>query len=126
MMNVLKVSIRNLATLIKSILISKQQKKLIMVSLNIERQVESGKLMIPKRFKNLPEHLQPRIISAVSFIHRANPNMDLAQQRIAKIAKVLTDKELMYVMSLLVFDKLLDMVKNSGEFKSMVPSKTLH
>ena len=105
---------------------SMQQKKLTMVNRNIERQVESGKLMIPKHFKHLPEHLQPRIISAVSFIHRASPNMDLAQQRIIKIAKVLTDKELMYVMSLLVFDKLIDMVKNSGEFKNMVPSKTLH
>jgi len=79
--------------------------------------------MTPKHFKNLPHYLQPRIISAVSYIHRASPNMDLAQERIVKVARVLSDKELMYVMSLLVFDKLLDMVRESDEFKNIMPSK---
>ena len=48
--------------------------------------------------------------------------MDLAQERIVKVARVLSDKELMYVMSLLVFDKLLDMVRESVEFKNIMPS----
>ena len=83
--------------------------------------------MTVKHFKKLPHYLQPRIISAVSFIHTASPNIDLAQERIAKVAKVLSPKELMYVMSLLVFDKLLDMVQNSDEFKKFVPiKKTMH
>ena len=79
--------------------------------------------MTIKHFKKLPHYLQPRIISAVSFIHTASPNINLAQERIAKVAKVLSEKELRYVMSLLVLDKLLDMVQSSDEFKSFVPTK---
>jgi len=83
--------------------------------------------MIPKQFKKLPHYLQPRIISAVSFIHTASPDINLAQERIAKVAKTLSEKELRYVMSLLVLDKLLDMVQDSDEFKKFVPvKKTMH
>ena len=46
-----------------------------------------------------------------------------ASKRINKLAKVLSPKELMYVMSLLVFDKLLDMVADSDEFKKIIPTK---
>ena len=79
--------------------------------------------MTVKHFKKLPHYLQPRIISAVAFIHTASPDINLAQQRIAKVAKALSPKELRYVMSLLVFDKLLDMVTDSEEFKKFVPTK---
>ena len=83
--------------------------------------------MLPKHFKKLPHYLQPRIISAVAFIHTASPDINLAQERIAKVAKALSEKELKYVMSLLVLDKLLDMVQNSDEFKNLMPSKrTMH
>ena len=79
--------------------------------------------MTIKHFKNLPHYLQPRIISAVSYIHRVSPDMAEASKRINKLAKVLSPKELMYVMSLLVFDKLLDMVGDSDEFKKIIPTK---
>ena len=79
--------------------------------------------MTIKHFKKLPHYLQPRINSAVSFIHTASPNINLAQERIAKVARVLSEKELRYVLSLLVLDKLLDMVQSSDEFKSFVPTK---
>ena len=83
--------------------------------------------MTVKHFKKLPEHLQPRIISAVAFIHTASPDINLARERIAKVARVLSEKELRYVMSLLVLDKLLDMVQDSDEFKNFMPSKrTMH
>ena len=98
-----------------------------MVNLNTEQQVKNGKLMIPKHFKKLPHYLQPRIISAVAFIHTASPNINLAQERIAKVAETLSEKELRYVMSLLVLDKLLDMVQDSDEFKNFMPStRTMH
>ena len=78
-------------------------------------------------FKKLPHYLQPRIISAVAFIHTASPDINLAHERIAKVSKVLSEKELRYVMSLLVLDKLLDMVQDSDEFKKFVPiKKTMH
>jgi hypothetical protein len=83
--------------------------------------------MTPKHFKKLPHYLQPRIISAVAFIHTASPDINLAQERIAKVAKALSEKELKYVMSLLVLDKLLNMVQDSDEFKNFMPSKrTMH
>ena len=76
-----------------------------------------------KHFKKVPHYLQPRIISAVAFIHTASPDLDLAQKRIAKVSKVLSEKELRYVMSLLVLDKLLDMVQASDAFKNFAPTK---
>ena len=83
--------------------------------------------MTPKHFKKLPHYLQPRIISAVAFIHTASPDINLAQERIAKVARTLSEKELRYVMSLLVFDELIDMVADSEEFKKFMPTKkTIH
>jgi len=87
--------------------------------------------MTVKHFKKLPEHLQPRIISAVAFIHTASPDIKKAAERLNKLRKHLSQKELMYVMTLLVFDELIDMVKDSAEFKSayrnIVPNKrTMH
>ena len=79
--------------------------------------------MTIKHFKKLPEHLQPRIISAVAFIHMASPDINKAVERINKLRKHLSQKELMYVMSLLVFDQLIDMVKDSAEFKNIMPNK---
>ena len=39
-------------------------------------------------------------------------------ERINTCMKHLSDKEMAYVMSLLVFDKIIDMVKDSDEFKT--------
>ena len=81
----------------------------------------------PSTFKKLPHYLQPRIISAVAFIHTASPDINLAHERIAKVSKVLSEKELRYVMSLLVLDKLLDMVQDSDAFKKFMQiKKTMH
>ena len=79
--------------------------------------------MTIKHFKKLPEHLQPRILSAVAFIHTTSPDINKAAERINKLRKHLSQKELMYVMSLLVFDQLIDMVKDSAEFKNIMPNK---
>ena len=71
-----------------------------------------------KTIKALPIYLQPKILSAVAFINSAAPNMDKAVGRINTCMKHLSDKEMTYVMSLLVFDKIIDMVKDSDEFKN--------
>ena len=65
----------------------------------------------------MPDHLQPKILSAVAFINSVAPNMSKSVERINTLMKHLSDKEMMYVMSLLVFDKIIDMVKDSDEFK---------
>ena len=73
-----------------------------------------------KEIKALPNHLQPKILSAVAFINSASPNINKAVERINRLSKHLSEREMMYVMSLLVFDKLLDMVQDSDEFKNHV------
>ena len=69
-----------------------------------------------KEIKSLPEYLQPKILSAVAYVHEAYPDMKKSVDRINTIREHLTDKEVMWVMSLLTFEKLLDMVKDSSEF----------
>ena len=73
-----------------------------------------------KEIKALPDHLQPKILSAVAFINSVAPNMSKSVERINTLSKHLSDKEMTYVMSLLVFDKIIDMVKDSDEFKNHV------
>ena len=82
-----------------------------------------------KEIKALPNHLQPKILSAVAFINSCSPNLDKAVERINRLSKHLSDREMMYVMSLLVFDKIIDMVKDSDEFKNHVSTmkeRTIH
>ena len=76
--------------------------------------------------KILPIYLQPRILSAVSYIHVA-PSQEVALERINKVSRKLSDREMLYVMSLLAFDNLLDMVRDSDDFKDFVKIKrTIH
>ena len=76
--------------------------------------------------KVLPIYLQPRILAAVSFIHRS-PNKEIGVERINKVSRKLSDREMMYVLSLLVFDNILDMVRDSEDFKKFVSIKrTIH
>ena len=72
--------------------------------------------------KALPNYLQPKILSAVAYINSAAPNMSKSVERINTLMKHLSDKEMTYVMSLLVFDKIIDMVKDSDEFKNHTQS----
>ena len=71
-----------------------------------------------KKIKALPEYLQPKILSAVAYVHECSPNIDKAVERINNLQRQLSEKEIMWVMSLLVFDKLLDIVKDSKEFEN--------
>jgi len=69
-----------------------------------------------KEIKSLPEYLQPKILSAVAYVNECAPNLNKAVERINTIREHLSDKEVMWVMSLLTFEKLLDLVKDSQEF----------
>ena len=73
-----------------------------------------------RTLKALPEYLQPKILSAVAYIHECYPNLNKAVERINTIREHLTDKEVMWVMSLLTFEKLLDLVKDSQEFNDHI------
>ena len=76
-----------------------------------------------KEIKALPIYLQPKILSAVAFIHSASPNINKAVERIDTLQKHLSDQEMKWVMSLLVFEKLLHMVEGSDEFKNFQAMK---
>ena len=71
-----------------------------------------------KEIKSLPQYLQPKIISAVAYVNESSPNIDKAVERINTLQKHLSEKEIMWVMSLLTFEKLLDIVKDSKEFEN--------
>ena len=71
-----------------------------------------------KEIKALPIYLQPKILSAVAYINSAAPNLDKAVERVNTLQKHLSPKEIMWVMSLLTFEKLLDIVKDSKEFEN--------
>ena len=69
-----------------------------------------------RTLKALPEYLQPKILSAVAYINECSPNLNKAVERINTVREHLSTKEVMWVMSLLTFEKLLDLVKDSSEF----------
>ena len=75
-----------------------------------------------RTIKALPEYLQPKILSAVAYVNECAPNLNKAVERINTIRENLSTKEVMWVMSLLTFEKLLDMVNNSDEFRNHVQS----
>ena len=80
----------------------------------------------PSTFKVLPIYLQPRILSAVAYIHVA-PSQEIGLERINKVSRKLSDREMLYVLSLLAFDNLLDLVRDSEDFKKFVNVKrTIH
>ena len=71
-----------------------------------------------KTIKALPIYLQPKILSAVAYIHECSPDMKKGVERINTLQKHLSEKEIMWGMSLLTFEKLLDIVKDSKEFEN--------
>ena len=75
-----------------------------------------------RTLKALPEYLQPKILSAVAYVNEVAPNLNKAVERINTIREHLSDKEVMWVMSLLTFEKLLDIVKDSQEFNDHTKS----
>ena len=78
--------------------------------------------MKDRTIKALPIYLQPKILSAVAYVNECAPNLNKAVERINTIREHLTDKEVMWVMSLLTFEKLLDLVKDSDAFKNHTQS----
>ena len=70
-----------------------------------------------RTIKALPIYLQPKILSAVAYVNECAPNLNKAVERINTLNSHLSEKEVMWVMSLLTFEKLLELVKNSDDFK---------
>ena len=84
--------------------------------------------MKDRTIKALPEYLQPKILSAVAYVNSAAPNLDKAVERINTLQRHLSEKEIMWVMSLLTFEKLLDIVQDSkefGKYKNTMKERTI-
>ena len=82
-----------------------------------------------KKIKTLPEYLQPKIISAVAFIHQCSPDIEKAVKRINLLQKHLSEKEMCWVMSLLTYEKILDNVKEHpefGKYQSQIKERTIN
>jgi len=75
-----------------------------------------------RTIKALPIYLQPKILSAVAYINECAPNLNKSVERINTLQEHLSEKEIMWVMSLLTFEKLLGMVKDSDEFRNHTQS----
>ena len=73
--------------------------------------------MAHKEIKVLPKYLQPKILSAVAYVNECAPNINKSVERINTLQKHLSEKEIMWVMSLLAFEQLLDIVKDSKDFE---------
>ena len=84
--------------------------------------------MTYKTIKALPKYLQPKILSAVAYVNECAPNINKSVERINTLQKHLSEKEIMWVMSILAFEQLLDNVKDSKDFEkytSAVKERTI-
>ena len=74
-------------------------------------------------WNNLPEYLQPRILSAVAFINSVQPDLDKAIKRIEIVSKSLTVKEMNWVMHLLSLEKIGQMMTSHPDFENFKAEK---
>ena len=75
----------------------------------------NGKLANGEEIK-FPKHLTPEIIHSALFIGNAD-NMEIAGQRIEYCAKQLGDEAMSYAMALLILPTLMELTKDSKEYK---------
>ena len=68
-------------------------------------------------WNNLPDYLQPRILSAVAFVNAVAPDLEKAVKRIDIVAKSLDLKEMNWVMHLLSLEKIGQMMTTHPDFE---------
>ena len=76
---------------------------------------------------NFPKHLTPEIIHSALFVHNAQDKQE-TMTRINYLAKQIGDEAMSYVMSLLVLPTLMEMTKDTQDYKDFQASrkKKLH
>jgi len=76
---------------------------------------------------NFPKHLTPEIIHSALFVHNANSKQE-TMTRIDYLAKQIGEEAMSYVMSLLVLPTLMEMTRDTKEYKEWKSSKkkTVH
>ena len=71
---------------------------------------------------NFPKHLTAKIIHSALFIYNANSNEETIK-RIDYLAKQIGDKDMTYVMALLILPQLMDMTRDTKEYKTFLEDK---
>ena len=71
---------------------------------------------------NFPKHLTAKIIHSALFIYNANSNEETIK-RIDYLTKQMGDKEMTYVMALLILPTLMDMTRDKKEYKTFLEDK---
>ena len=71
---------------------------------------------------SFPKHLTPEIIHSAMFVHNA-PSKEEIRTRVEYCAKQIGDEAMSYAMALLVLPTLMDMTKDSQEYKDFLASK---
>ena len=71
---------------------------------------------------NFPKHLTAKIIHSALFIYNANSNEETIK-RIDYLTKQMGDKEMTYVMALLILPTLMDMTRDTKEYKTFLDER---
>ena len=71
-------------------------------------------------FKQLPEYLQPKILSAVAFINAVQPDIEKAVKRINTVSKSLSLKEMNWVMHLLSLERISELMNSHPDYQNFV------
>jgi len=74
-------------------------------------------------WNNLPEYLQPKILSAVAYINAVQPDIEKAVKRISTVSKSLSLKEMNWVMHLLSLEKISHMMSTHPDYQNFVAEK---
>ena len=69
-----------------------------------------------------PKHLTAKIIHSALFIYNANSNEETIK-RIDYLTKQIGDKEMTYVMALLILPTLMDMTRDTKEYKTFLDER---
>jgi len=71
---------------------------------------------------NFPKHLTAKIIHSALFIYNADCKEETIT-RINYVAKQIGDKDMTYVMALLILPTLMDMTRDTKEYKTFLEDK---
>ena len=71
---------------------------------------------------NFPKHLTAKIIHSALFIYNADCNEETIK-RIDYLTKQIGDKDMTYVMALLILPTLMDMTRDTKEYKTFLEDK---
>ena len=85
-----------------------------------KRQQQLGNLT--KDDINFPKHLTPEIIHSALFVHNANSKQE-TMTRIEYLTKQIGEESMSYVMSLLVLPTLMEMTRDTQDYKDFLSSK---